>query len=471
MPYRRQPIDLVAKIRARGEKWASPLLVGNATSVADWERDQLSMLEHLRQWAAGEPEALAARAAAVVDHLAAVERTLPDPPGITMRDRAAIQTAASMTTRRLGGGPRLDSDAEIAWWKRAELSAAVRTTLGRIPPPVAMNLLIHGYYLAMANLHVLLDWPLLKDLDSARLEAMFAGIAAPSSVTAQQDDRLQTARARLQNRPLRATYSALVFVPIQVDIRELGEFLRKTAVVVIAAEPVRTPELLGLWLVPAPSRDRYRSNLMEARAEEMAMLDDFWHELVADLARRGVQRIPVFCRDLPPAHRFRNSNFRGFDEAVTEAFPGAMIVPRINGITDAVVTQLFPKKELISDISGVARAPGADEACIRLEQLDQRWNQEYPDVPERLREAWEPLMRFVALPEITRKSILDADDDLETAQRSIDESLRARGAFSGDLTAISFLQQSLQRYDGRARHESKRHHFRRFNVTKNNRKR
>ena len=79
-------------------------------------------------------------------------------------------------------------------------------------------------------------------------------------------------------------------------------------------------------------------------------------------------------------------------------------------------------------------------------------------------------MRFVALPEITRKSILDADDDLDV-QRSIDESLRARGAFSGNLSAISFLQQSLQRYDGRARHESKRHHFRRFNVTKNNRKR
>ena len=59
-----------------------------------------------------------------------------------------------------------------------------------------------------------------------------------------------------------------------MSIRELGEFLRKTAVVVIAAEPVRTPELLGLWLVPA-RRDRYRSNLMEARAEEMAMLDDF----------------------------------------------------------------------------------------------------------------------------------------------------------------------------------------------------
>jgi transposase-like protein len=465
------PFDLAAKIRAHSEKWATPVRVEEATSVADWERDELLMLEHLRQWAAGEPEALAARATAVIHYLAAVERTLPDPPGITMQDQAAISAATVTTTRRLGGGPRLGaSDAEIAWWKRAELSAAVRTTLGRIPPPVAMNLLIHGYYLAMANLHVLLDWPLLNDLDSARLEAMFAGIAAPPSVTARQDDRLQAARARLQNRPLRATYSALVFAPVAVTVRDLGEFRLKTAVVVMAADPERTPELLGLWLVPAPSRDHYRSNWMEAEAEYEAMLDDFWHELIADLARRGVQRLPVFCRDVPPAHRLRN-NFHGFDEAVAEAFPGAMVVPRINSITDTVVSSIFPEPELISDISGVVRAPGADEACTRLEQLYQRWNQKYPDVSQQLRQSWEPLMRFVALPEMTRKSILDAHDDFEIAQKSIRHSMLTRGAFSSDLAAISFLQQSLHRFDGPARRESKWHHFRHFNLTKNNRKR
>jgi transposase-like protein len=202
----------------------------------------------------------------------------------------------------------------------------------------------------------------------------------------------------------------------------------------------------------------------------MAMLDDFWHELIADLARRGVQRVPVFCRDLPPAHGFRN-DFHGFDEAVAEAFPGVMFVPRINGITDTVMSSLLLEPDLRSDILGVVRVTGADEACTRLEQLDQRWNQKYPDVSQRLRQAWEPLMRFVALPEMIRKSILDADDDFETTKESIDKSLQARGAFSSDLAAIGFLQQPLQRYDGRARGETKWHHFRRFNSTKNDRKR
>jgi hypothetical protein len=37
----------------------------------------------------------------------------------------------------------------------------------------AENLLLHGYYLACATLHVTLDWPLLAGLDTHRLSEYF----------------------------------------------------------------------------------------------------------------------------------------------------------------------------------------------------------------------------------------------------------------------------------------------------------
>jgi hypothetical protein len=61
------------------------------------------------------------------------------------------------------------------WNERASRSAQVSTTLAAINKEDAKNLLVHGYYLACTNLHVLLAWPLLEGLDQRRLDALFAG--------------------------------------------------------------------------------------------------------------------------------------------------------------------------------------------------------------------------------------------------------------------------------------------------------
>ena len=163
------PFDLARDIQRWSKQWASQLHVGDAISVPDWELDQLLTLEQLQRRVT-DSERLAERATAVIDHLEEVEETLPDPPGITQRDDLEIRVGIIRKGRLLHGGPGSGTDAERAWWKRTQLNAVVPTKLSRIPAPTAMNLLIHGYYLAMANLSVLLGWPMLKDLDSARLE-------------------------------------------------------------------------------------------------------------------------------------------------------------------------------------------------------------------------------------------------------------------------------------------------------------
>ena len=46
------------------------------------------------------------------------------------------------------------------WRERAARNAAMRTTLSRVPPEVAAQLIEHGYALAMARLHILQGYPL-----------------------------------------------------------------------------------------------------------------------------------------------------------------------------------------------------------------------------------------------------------------------------------------------------------------------
>jgi hypothetical protein len=53
-------------------------------------------------------------------------------------------------------------ETEDEWKGRVDRTRRVKTTLSRIPAPLAADLVHHGYVLAMVNLHVILDQPPLE---------------------------------------------------------------------------------------------------------------------------------------------------------------------------------------------------------------------------------------------------------------------------------------------------------------------
>jgi hypothetical protein len=65
--------------------------------------------------------------------------------------------------------------AENHWEQVADANKAVKTTLFRLKPAVSSRLLHHAYVLAMANLHVLLDYPLLPVPDIDRFDRLVQG--------------------------------------------------------------------------------------------------------------------------------------------------------------------------------------------------------------------------------------------------------------------------------------------------------
>ncbi len=66
-------------------------------------------------------------------------------------------------------------DSKDEWAALVQQSRSVKTTLSRIPEPKASGLLRHAYVLAMCNLHVLLDYPLLPMPDASKFTTLVQG--------------------------------------------------------------------------------------------------------------------------------------------------------------------------------------------------------------------------------------------------------------------------------------------------------
>jgi hypothetical protein len=151
---------------------------GHQGALPDWIYDQLISVNTIAKAAVNAGEALVARSLAALEHLQAAEARLPQ---IRMPRDESWDEEMSWFIGLLNvanGYPKEAIPVTRPWSNRASRSAQVPTTLAAIDKEDAKNLLVHGYYLACTNLHVLLAWPLLEGLDQRRLDVLSAGEAS-----------------------------------------------------------------------------------------------------------------------------------------------------------------------------------------------------------------------------------------------------------------------------------------------------
>ena len=148
---------------------------GHQGALPDWVYDQLISVNTIAKAAANAGEALVVRSLAALEHLRAIEARLPQVQ--VPRDESWNEEMGWFIglLNVANGYPKEAMPVARPWNERASRSAQVSTTLAAINKEDAKNLLVHGYYLACTNLHVLLAWPLLEGLDQRRLDALFAG--------------------------------------------------------------------------------------------------------------------------------------------------------------------------------------------------------------------------------------------------------------------------------------------------------
>ena len=140
-------------------------------SLPDWVVDQIVIADRLVSSAGESLRALVDRGTAAMRHVEAAGAQFRTPE-ISPERHVALGAQLAVVTR-LFDYPILPS-VGASWAQRASISAAVPTTFAALSISDAQNLVLHGYYLACANLHTILGWPLVAGLTRRRLDALAA---------------------------------------------------------------------------------------------------------------------------------------------------------------------------------------------------------------------------------------------------------------------------------------------------------
>jgi hypothetical protein len=427
------PFDLARLIvrQAEGSRPSAPAAEARGTS--DWRVDIIHAADLLRRGANGHSPELVKRAGNIIDFLRDLEETLP-PARIDRNTWLRIYTR----------GARLDQ--EIAWWKRVAASAVVGTKLTLIDGQSAVNLVVHGYYLAMANLHLTLDWPLTTALDTTRLEGIFGDAflkQAPVDRATFNADRLA---------PLSQRYQVLVLLPVSVQVRSAGEFVPRT-VVVAAGCTSDAVQRLGTWIAPSRRPPRGAAGDLfayQARQEEYRkQMGTFWSDLLQDLRARGLTEVDILVHDVPGLGTLPPAERDGLPDAAAAAFPSARAVPRPSRFIDDVRPGLFASVEDFAPMNAeLARLFNADNAATARALLDDfttRWGERY-DRLIAANKAWEPLAAFFSLPVQHRQMVLRCDLLLENARDAVGKEIDSQGAFLTEDDAMAFVANSMRRH-------------------------
>ena len=440
------PYDLARKLvaKASGANKAGTWL--DSTTRPDWEIDQRLIVEQLWAAAGDRPNVLADRAKAVLKHLELLESCLPDPPELSQWDLIALHAATIMRTP---SDVTLGSDPERAWWRRAQQSALVGTKLSRIRADEAMNLIVHGYYLAMANLHICAGWPLFNALNQERLEKLFQDVPKKVSTTEIQAkllvDELKAAKAQT----LQLVYPVLNLFSISVKVRQTGQFEHKDAIVGLAIDSQGRFELVGIWIAPTwldlpPGQ---KDNLL-GRFEGLKKLRaDSWRSLFTDLKGRGIQNIAISFRDLYTERWLSKEEFLGCDEAILTEYPHLFLLPRVSALISDSNRWLQEGRDdsnrMRSELEAIFRAPTEMAGKERLDQLGAK-GEKYAEIATRWTPAWNGIAPFFDFSKETRELFLQIDSIIDTIQTTLKDNSRKRNIASNDEIALSGVYRDLK---------------------------
>jgi predicted acylesterase/phospholipase RssA len=182
------------EVRTRNRRWADldpglnepdDLIVVNSSGPMDWGR-----LERLRLPIIGEALTLKRDVDVLYDTTTSTRRrwlfdTFSHEQGSLQGAIVQISQSPFLVAGRYASSARDDDakrratavlvalgDTEDEWAAIAASNRGVKTTLNKLGPDVASRLVRHGYVLAMANLHVLLDYPLLSVPPASRFDEL-----------------------------------------------------------------------------------------------------------------------------------------------------------------------------------------------------------------------------------------------------------------------------------------------------------
>jgi transposase-like protein len=150
---------------------------------------------------------------------------------------------------------------------------------------------------------------------------------------------------------------------------------------------------------------------------------NFWLGVLADLQNRGVKDILIACID----------GLTGFPEAIRSVFPKTdvqlCVVHQIRNSVKYVASKR--QKEFLSDLRLVYGAQTKEKAETELDNLEQKWGDDYPVVIKSWRHKWDALSCYFQYTEPIRR-IIYTTNIVEGYHRQVRKVTKTKGVFPND---------------------------------------
>ncbi|WP_432320155.1 IS256 family transposase [Yersinia enterocolitica] len=238
-----------------------------------------------------------------------------------------------------------------------------------------------------------------KDI-SQEIEDLYAFSVSSATISAVTDKVIPELK-QWQQRPLEAVYPFVWLDAIHYKIRENGRYQSKAVYTVLALNLEGKKEILGLYL-----------------SEKMSA--NFWLSVLTDLQNRGVNDILIACVD----------GLTGFPEAINSIYP------------DTEVQLSKHHKAFMTDLKPVYRAVSKEAAETALDELEEKWGQQYPVVLQSWRRKWENLSHYFRYPATIRK-VIYTTNAIESVHRQFRKLTKTKGAFPNENSLLKLLYLGL----------------------------
>ncbi|HDL6964645.1 TPA: IS256 family transposase [Yersinia enterocolitica] len=252
-----------------------------------------------------------------------------------------------------------------------------------------------------------------KDI-SQEIEDLYAFSVSSATISAVTDKVIPELK-QWQQRPLEAVYPFVWLDAIHYKIREDGRYQSKAVYTVLALNLEGKKEILGLYLSENEGAN-------------------FWLSVLTDLQNRGVNDILIACVD----------GLTGFPEAINSIYPDTevqlCVIHQIRNSIKYVASKHH--KAFMADLKPVYRAVSKEAAETALDELEEKWGQQYPVVLQSWRRKWDNLSHYFRYPATIRK-VIYTTNAIESVHRQFRKLTKTKGAFPNENSLLKLLYLGL----------------------------
>ena len=174
-----------------------------------------------------------------------------------------------------------------------------------------------------------------------------------------------------QARELEPIYPIVYLDCIVVKIRENQQVIKKSLYLALGVDLQGQKDLLGIWVSETEG-------------------SKFWLSVLTNLRSRGVNDILIACVD----------GLKGFPDAINSEYPDTQvqlcIVHMVRNSMRFVPWKDY--KAVTADLKQIYQAKTEEEALAKLEEFEESWDDEYPQISKSWRNNWDNLEHVLRLP-------------------------------------------------------------------------